>query len=287
MRKQFHFKNHPLTIKCPTYCKPFTWMAPEPNSTPTLRKLGSNPDFAIKPFDKGSGICLKDTSLYINNIEEKLANVTIYKELDTNPIQAIRNDVFFTLDYLHITHRIDDETRHHLTLTNATRSPLFYGLPKVHKPIISLWPIVSACDSPTNQLSNYVTHFIQSCGNTPLLHTGQQTLSPAPGVPLTLTWECRHSHCWCHITLHQHTTWRGHRICTPIHQIICWHLPPGAPSPHTIGILLQIILKNNNLSFIDKHFLQLVGRAMGTKASPPYANLFRGRHNEMIREAFI
>ena len=113
-------------------------MAPEPNSTPTLRKLGSNPDFAIKPFDKGSGICLMDTSLYINNIEEKLANVTIYKELDTNPIQAIRNDVFSTLDYLHITHRIDDETRHHLTPTNATRSPLFCGLPKVHKLNISL-----------------------------------------------------------------------------------------------------------------------------------------------------
>ena len=64
-------------------------------------------------------------------------------------------------------------------------------------------------------------------------------------------------------------------------------LPPGAPSPHTIGVLLETILKNNNLSFMDRHFLQLVGTAMGTKAAPPYANLFMGRHEETIRETFI
>ena len=64
-------------------------------------------------------------------------------------------------------------------------------------------------------------------------------------------------------------------------------LPSGAPSPHTIGVLLKTILKNNNVSFMDRHFLQLVSTAMGTKASPPYSNLFMGRHNEIIRKAFI
>ena len=64
-------------------------------------------------------------------------------------------------------------------------------------------------------------------------------------------------------------------------------LPPDGLSPHTIGILLETILKNNKLSFMDKHFLQLVGTAMGTKVAPPYANLFMGRHEETIREAFI
>ena len=32
MKKQFHFKNQPLTIKRPTECKPFTRIPPEPNS---------------------------------------------------------------------------------------------------------------------------------------------------------------------------------------------------------------------------------------------------------------
>ena len=64
-------------------------------------------------------------------------------------------------------------------------------------------------------------------------------------------------------------------------------LPSGTPNPHTIGALLETILKNSNLSFMDTHFLQLVGTAIGTKAAPPYVNLFMGRHEETIREAFI
>ena len=102
-----------------------------------------------------------DTSLYINKIEEHLADATTYKKLDADPTQAIRNDILSTLDYLHNTHRIDDKTRHHLAPPNPACTPLFYGLPKVHKPNIPLWPIVSACDSPIDQLSYYVTHFIQ------------------------------------------------------------------------------------------------------------------------------
>ena len=190
MKKQFHFKNQPLTSKRPTYCKPSTWTPPEPNSTnltllleqtqnlipnslphatrpnltsqkkSTLKKVGLNPDLVIKPFNKVSGICLMDT-LYISKIEEHLAYPSSYKELSSNPTQAIRNDVFSTLNYLHNTHRIDDVTRNHLTSPKPARNPLFYGLSKVHKPNIPLQHIVSACDSPIDQLSNYVTLFIQ------------------------------------------------------------------------------------------------------------------------------
>ena len=64
-------------------------------------------------------------------------------------------------------------------------------------------------------------------------------------------------------------------------------LPPGTSNPHTIGILHETILKNNNFSFMHKHFLQLVGTAMETKAAPPYANFFMGHHKDTIYEAFI
>ena len=111
--------------------------------------------------DSGSRICLMDTSLYINKIEKHLVDAATYKELDTDPTHAIRNAVLSTLDYLHITHGRDDETRDHLTPPNLASVPVFSGLPKVHIPNITIWPIVSACYSPTNQLLNYITHFIQ------------------------------------------------------------------------------------------------------------------------------
>ena len=40
-------------------------------------------------------------------------------------------------------------------------TPLFYGIPKIHKPSCLLRPIVSGCDGPTDHLSAYITHFIQ------------------------------------------------------------------------------------------------------------------------------
>ena len=76
----------------------------------------------------------------------------------------------------------------------------------------------------------------------------------------------------------------------PVQHYMKFHantLPPDALSPSMIGILLEIILKNDNLSFMDKHFLQLVATAMGARAAPPYANLFMGSHEETICEAFI
>ena len=131
MKKQFHFGHQPLTTKRLIYCKPPTRIPPEPNSInltlfleqtknhlpnlpqhvtrpsltseqrSNLKNLSSNPDLVIKPFDKGSGICLMKTSLYISKIEEHLAGPTTYKELNSDPTQAIRNDVLSTLDYLH------------------------------------------------------------------------------------------------------------------------------------------------------------------------------------------
>ena len=313
MKKQFHFRNQPLTTKRPTYCKSSTWIPPEPDSTSltlfleqtqnhfpnlpqyvtrpnltseqrsTLKNLGSNPDLVIKPFDKGSGICLMDTPLYISKIEEHLSNPTTYKELNSNPTQAIRNDVLSTLDYLRKTHGIDDETK-----PKPARTPLFYGLPKVQKPNIPLRPIVSACDSPTDQLSNYVTHFIQ-----PLVeilpsyiqdskHFLQllESLPPLPENAILVTAD---------VTSLYTNIPHEEGIESVLHymKLQANTLPPGAPSPHTIGILLETILKNSNLSFMDKHFLQPVGTAMGTRAATPYTNLFMGRHEETIREAFI
>ena len=72
-----------------------------------------------------------------------------------------------------------------------------------------------------------------------------------------------------------------------LYEITCQHSTPRCPSSHTIGVLLETILNYNNFSFMNRHFLQLVGTAMGTKTAPPYANLFIGRHEETIREAFI
>ena len=126
----------------------------------TLKKLSSNSDLFMKPFDKGSGICLMDTSIYISKIKEHLADPSTYKQLSSEPNEAIRNDVFSTL-FFNNNYRINDVTRYHLMPPKPARTPLFYCFLKVHKPNIPLRPTVSACDSPIDQFSNYVTYSLQ------------------------------------------------------------------------------------------------------------------------------
>ena len=62
---------------------------------------------------------------------------------------------------MHAQHIIDKATMDFLLPLKNTRTPLFYGLPKIHKPDCPLHRIVSGCDCPTDHLSTYITHVIQ------------------------------------------------------------------------------------------------------------------------------
>ena len=123
-----------------------------------------------------------------------------------------------------------------------------------------------------------------SCRHTSLIHPKQQTLSTCPWVPRTSAWE-RYFSNWLLYTDMPHE--EGIEYALHYMKLNANTLPPGAPSPNTIGVLLETILKKNNVSFMGRHFLQLSSTAMVTKAFPTYINLFLGHHDEIIRKAFI
>ena len=49
------------------------------------------------------------------------------------------------------------------------------------------------------------------------------------------------------------------------------------PPTDDIINLIDLVLKRNNSSFNNTHYLQKHGTAMGTRMAPSYANLFMGR----------
>ena len=49
------------------------------------------------------------------------------------------------------------------------------------------------------------------------------------------------------------------------------------PMRPPVQILMSIVLKNNIFEFNGDYYLQLQGKAMGTKMAPSYANLFMGQ----------
>ena len=80
-----------------------------------LTHLGSNHDGVSKLFiRKARDICLMHTPS-INRIDGHLADLTTYKKLNSDPTQAIRNDVLSTLDFLHSTHPVYQRTKNDLT----------------------------------------------------------------------------------------------------------------------------------------------------------------------------
>ena len=69
-----------------------------------------------------------------------------------NHMPTVQQEVQYLIDYLHIKGTIDDRTFTFLSPKKPPRTPLFYGLPKVHKPDCPLRPIVSANDFPTENM---------------------------------------------------------------------------------------------------------------------------------------
>ena len=221
-------------------------------------------------------LCIMETSLYIRLF---LMDTALYKELNSDPTQTMRNDELSTLAYHYNTHWIDDVTSHHLTPPKPARTPLFYRLPKVHKPNIPLQPIISACDSSTNQLSNYVAYFIQPLAETlpSYIRDSKHFLQLRESLSLLP----EHVNLVTADVISLYTNIPHEEAVESVSHYMKLRantLPPGARSHHRIGVLLETILKKNNLLFMERYLLQIVGTAMGTKSTPPNPNPFMGRH---------
>jgi len=52
------------------------------------------------------------------------------------------------------------------------------------------------------------------------------------------------------------------------------------PSPQTLTCLLEKVLRLNNFTFNDEHFIQIKGTAMRTRVAPNFANVYMGRFEE-------
>ena len=141
------------------HTKTYSNLTPKENSA--FDNLKNNQSIFIKPCDKGGGIA---------KIHTHLQDLDTYKPLTYNPANAIVNDTCTLIEYIHSKHIIDTATKKILLPSKNIRTPLFYGLPKIHKPGCPLCPIVSGCDAPTGHLSAYITHFIQPFASNLLSH---------------------------------------------------------------------------------------------------------------------
>ena len=258
-----------------------------PAQTEALKSLTNNKNITIKSADKGGGICVMDTTEYISKIMDHLNDTNTYKKLDHNPLTNIHREISDYLEFLVTVGRIDETTKRFLTPPSPPRLPPFYGIPKIHKTDNPLRPIVSGCDSVTDNLSRYVTHFLQPLAEMLPSHIKDTThflqelqkLPPLPDNTFLVTADV--SSLYTNIPHEEGINAALHYITT--HRK---NLPKYTPPNQVFRNMLRLILGNSIFEFMDEIFHQISGTSMGTRMAPPYANLFMGLLEQAIQAKF-
>ena len=229
----------------------------------------------IKRADKGGGIVILDTDKYISQVnEEHLVNPITYQEIDHCPTLAITRDTNSLIDYLLTRYRIDEQTAKFLRPPVKLRTPVLYGLPKLHKPDIPLRPVVSAIENPTDYLSHFITHFLQPLAQTVPAYLSdskdfKQHLSQIPALPLNSILVTADV-----VSLYTNIP-QSEGIDTTCEFIQRNRdlLPEYAPSTQVFRLILHHILLHSHFTFNTRHFIQTFGTAIGCRMAAPFANI--------------
>ena len=256
-----------------------------PEEQRALRSLSDNPHITIKRADKGGGVVILNKTDYVNQImSEHLNDATTYQPLDHCPTRAIANDTNTLIDFLLCQHHIDEATAAFLRPPSPARTPIFYGLPKIHKPQVPLRPIVSGFDSPTDNLAKYMTTYLQPLAERTASYVKDSSsfksfLNSIPALPpgaFLVTADV--TSLYTNIPTDEGIS----RVCDFI-DANRQSLPRHAPNTSIFKFILQHILTSNSFSFMDFHYLQISGTAMGCRMAPPYANIFLDHYDHVIQ----
>ena len=240
-----------------------------------LKSLRTDPSITIKRTDKGGSITILNTTDYNEKALLHLDQPNVYTPQHYDHTLETADLISSYLDYLRTFNIIDHKTIDSLYPPNPPRTPLFYFLPKLHKEGIPPRPILSGCDSPTDRISNYVSHFLE-----PLVKTVPSyiqstkdfinkinSLPKPPKNSYLVTADV--SSLYTNIPINE-----GILAATEIIDRNRNLLPDYTPPTIVLRALLEMILQNNFFDFLGLHFKQVSGTAMGTKMAPHFAGLF-------------
>ena len=127
-----------------------------------LVALKRNHEINLKKADKGTTTVVMNIQDKINEGQIQLDNIEHYRPLEKPMIKETNRRVKQLISELHRGNHIDDMTQRWLCQTPSThRTPTFYTLTKIHKPIPVGRPIISGCEGPTERLSSFVDKLLQ------------------------------------------------------------------------------------------------------------------------------
>jgi len=263
--------------------KPDTTQDTDNDESLAIKSLTQNKNITIKRADKGGSIVIMDTHKYIDQANKHLSQTNIYKTQDKDHTKEVMDKVTSQiLQFKHTSH-ITHQQAKYIEPKQPPRTPLFYFLPKIHKKGNPERPIISGCDSPTDKISKFLTTILNPIAQAqPSYITGTkhflQTLNSHKTIP-------NNAYLVTADVTSLYTNIPHEEGISTVMEALNTHrelLPPNTPNNRIIKQFLNLILKHNYFDFMDKHYLQIQGTAMGTKMAPPYANIFMAKIEQQI-----
>ena len=119
----------------------------------------NHPNLIITRSDKGNVTVIMETDTYNNQAEQILSDEKYYVLLQKDPTSTYQQKANRIVSSLKSKNMISENQARELTIYDQS-SPKFYGLPKIHKPVLSLRPIISSIKSPNSKLASFVTRIL-------------------------------------------------------------------------------------------------------------------------------
>lgn len=259
-----------------------------------MQYLIENTSITCKPADKNLGLVLVDTDWYIAELRRMLSDRVTYSIVKTNgsnlakTIVKLQDSLLKELQQLTKKHEntitsydpehaelICNFLLHRITKTgdNAASIPTIYGIVKVHKPRLSMRPIVPCTRSVTTPASVVVDELLQRVlrdakipwivkDTKSLIVELEATVLPTQeGVLVTADIASLYTNIDTTDGLNEIEAFlREQQVTSDLHRLIM--------------DLLTFVMRNSYLTFRDTVYHQVDGTAMGTACAPTYANIY-------------
>ncbi|XP_072377245.1 uncharacterized protein [Diabrotica undecimpunctata] len=126
--------------------------------------LKNHPEIYIVKSDKGNVTVVMYKEDYLQKTGELLNDTKYYTTLRRSPVCTLQQKANCLVSKLNIKKFIDNKKAKELKIYNSI-APRFYALPKIHKPTLSMRPIVSSLCPPNGPIAQLLTDILTNAYN--------------------------------------------------------------------------------------------------------------------------
>ena len=242
------------------------------NQIRAIYEFSKSKPFKILECDKNVGAALISNERHDKLVFDNLSNLSVYKELNHNPLDITIKQIKLQLTSLYEHKHINKNLFDKLISIDHCKLGSFRLLPKLHKNKFSCRPIINCKLHPTSLLSKIIELILQPLvkqsfsyikDSQEILIKTQNLYIPEDSILYAADFESLYTN-----------------INTKkLIDIVCDVTAPLLTfskflNPFAFRIMLTLVLNNNIFKYKDSFFIQISGIVMGTICGPTLANIF-------------